>query len=77
MTTLLARYRRWYWRRVRRYQGELCDDCGGRVRIIWWAPDWMWGQAMGHSGGILCPPCFDERMGHPNVFFIKWKPEVE
>lgn len=73
----VARLRRWFWRHLMRYDSELCDDCGRKIEVIWTAPDWMWGQAMGHEGGILCPRCFDARMGHPNVLFIRWIPEVE
>lgn len=73
----MTKLRRWYWKHIRGEEGEICHDCGRPVRIVWTAPDWMWAEAMGHAGGILCPPCFDVRMGHPNALFIRWTPEAE
>jgi hypothetical protein len=56
---------RFYWRYVRRYDGEICQDCGRPVRVVWNAPDALWFLVMGGPGGILDPVCFAKKLLSP------------
>lgn len=52
----------WYFG-IRRYQYEICMECGRPVSWgtgpTWWsAPDWLWKRIMGGPNGVLCMPCF-------------------
>lgn len=60
---VLPELRRWYWRFVRGYEYEICNECGRAVGAssgpTWWsAPDWLWERVMGSPNGVLCMPCF-------------------
>lgn len=62
---------------VEDFDGETCDDCGGRYeRTIWTAPDELWIQLVGREGGLLCPPCFDDRAKAVGLF-LRWVPHAE
>lgn len=42
--------RQWYWLHVRRWKGELCQDCGGRYfDTIWDAADDLWEEVVGQK----------------------------
>lgn len=64
----LARLRAFYWAVLRRYETELCQRCGGRVRVVFHVPDAIWEEVTGNArseggeagGGVLCVPCVDE-----------------
>lgn len=60
-----GRARRFYWRHVRRYDGEICHDCGRPVaRAVgsWWrATDLLWLRVVRDNRTILCPRCFIAR----------------
>lgn len=59
------------------WDGERCHDCNKRYdRTIWHAPDDLWLRIMGGEGGLLCPPCFDDRCKSLGLFLI-WRPEVQ
>lgn len=59
------------------WEGEVCNDCHKRYdRTIWWAPDELWLQLVGCSGGTLCPGCFDDRAKAIGLF-LRWVPQVE
>lgn len=60
MTTAL---RTLWWRHVRRYRFEICDDCGrpvGHSTGAWWHSD-LWPAVTGADDGVLCPRCFTAR----------------
>ena len=60
-----------------KWDGERCNDCGGRYdRTIWTAPDWLWQLLVGHPGGLLCPGCFDDR-AKARGMFLRWVPQHE
>lgn len=77
-----ARLRLFWWHVVRRYESELCQRCGGPVRLVFHVPDALWEQITGGSRspggeaapGVLCPPCVDElatqRLGRGG--FLRW-----
>lgn len=66
------RLRRFWWRTLRRYSGEICDRCGrpasgpfghtGRwpteSLTYWFAPNDLWNEVEGGPTGIRCPRCF-------------------
>lgn len=54
--------------------GEMCQDCGRPMGIIWHAEDALWVEVVGSRAGLLCPRCFDRRskdLGLRVVFFAK------
>jgi ribosomal protein L34E len=65
---------------VRRYDAEICDDCGrpvGRgIRSWWHAPDDLWMHINGGYAGVLCPACFTERCDAQGIW-IHWVATVE
>jgi hypothetical protein len=81
MTAALWVFRRhWHpdkrpWARLRAlllilsdYETEICGRCGGKVGMVWHAPDELWlaGNGMGRDAGVLCVRCFNllaERSG--------------
>lgn len=74
-----ARLRRGCWYVLLRYDTELCDACGGRVRSAWWAEDGAWepayeaatGTARGGSG-LLCERCY-ERGARSLGWRVEWR----
>jgi hypothetical protein len=64
LPTLGAKLRWVYWRHVRRYDSEVCHECGRPVMrgiASWWhAPDELWQEVGGPKRGVLCPACFSE-----------------
>lgn len=73
-----------YWWIIRRYKAELCQDCGGPVRIVYHAPDDLWETATGlarrpdgeSAPGILCPSCFADRVSAKVRGYVSWTCEV-
>ena len=45
------------------YETEICGRCGGKVGLVWHAPDELWWRLSGYptDAGVLCERCFDER----------------
>jgi hypothetical protein len=74
--------REFYWTRIRRYDGEICQDCGNAVRhhtgSCWRTSEEVWNAVMGRATGILCPPCFTKRARAVGVRVL-WEamPEAE
>jgi hypothetical protein len=62
---------RFYWRKIRRYDGEICDDCKNPVAKnmgSWWeASDEHWAKVVGRNDVILCPLCFFKRSSYFDV----------
>lgn len=44
----MATLRTLYWWIIRRYETELCQHCGGPVRIVYHAPDEIWEAVTGN-----------------------------
>lgn len=80
----LARVRALYWVLIRGWDSEICARCGGPVRVVFHAPDWIWevvtGFARYPSGeaapGCLCVPCvddlYDAAVPRGNHGFLRW-----
>lgn len=76
----LARLRSLYWILVRNYETEICQRCGGPVRVVFHAPDAIWQTVTGHaryeSGesapGVLCPPCVDDLADEAGLPYLRW-----
>lgn len=78
---VLPEMRRWYWRFVRRYEYEICNDCGRPVSRsaapTWWAaPDLLWNTIVGSEHGVLCMACFTDR-ADGRGFAIRWVAEID
>lgn len=77
---LKRRFRRFYWRHVRRYAYEICHECGrpvARCSPTWWrADDALWLKVVGQSEGLLCIPCFTHKAEGKGLL-IYWAPVVE
>ncbi len=71
--SVIARLREFYWRRLRRWETEICQSCGGRVRIVWTASDSEWVRLVGSEGGVLCVFCFD-RLAENRGEILRWVP---
>lgn len=72
----IALLRALYWRHLRRWQTEICHNCGRPVRVVWWTyDDALWETVTGesHGGGIRCIPCFDEA-ARAHCAWIEWVP---
>lgn len=70
---MVPRAREFFWRRVMRWETEICTECGGRVRIIWTAPDSRWHELVGNRSALLCAFCFD-RLAESRGEIIRWVP---
>lgn len=63
----MKRFRVFYWSKLRRWDSELCDECGRPVNIVWWCHDsFLWeritgkrGRGQEPAGGLRCIHCFD------------------
>ena len=69
-------FRRWYWRSLRRYPGEICELCGRPVATTtgptwWWAPDDVWRRVVDPTIEVLCIPCFATQAVHHN-YCVSW-----
>jgi hypothetical protein len=65
-----------WWTFVRRYDSELCQDCGRPYyATIWHADDELW-RTLTRRANLLCPACFDHRAQRVGLFLI-WRPTVE
>jgi hypothetical protein len=73
--------RRFWWRHVRGYACELCQDCGGPVGVVWTAPDDLWLAEVGlPPWGVLCVHCFDDRFYAATKgkrLILRWVPRAE
>lgn len=73
--------RRFWWRRVRRHRGEICQACGLPVALgcpTWWSTfDPLWIEVEGgHGQGIRCIPCFTRDALAAGVQ-VSWRTVVE
>lgn len=78
-----AHLRRWYWQRIRRWDAEICQECGRPVRTVWWChDDMLWEKVTGKikpagsresASGIMCMDCFDE-LAREVCVWIEWAP---
>jgi hypothetical protein len=74
----LAKMRLLYWLLIRRYETELCQRCGGPVRLVFHVPDAIWEAVTGFArspggecgAGVLCPACVDEL--YDGLTFLRW-----
>lgn len=59
------------------YETEICGRCGGKVEMVWHAPDDLWLHRSGFPtpGGVLCVPCFDELAG--GLYWVCAEPTAE
>lgn len=72
----MRRVRRFYWRTLRRWHGEICQDCGRKYfRTIWLAPEVDWLNIVGSSVHLLCPGCYADRALAFGKIVI-WRPEI-
>lgn len=60
---VIPRLRRFYWQRIRRYEFEVCGECGKPASLAlgdtyWTAPNSLWNEVHGSPNGIRCPRCF-------------------
>lgn len=72
-----AGYLRLAWNELTRYETEVCQRCGRKVRQVWWCPDdALWSEITGcrTGGGILCVRCFDELYSKLGKGFVRWIP---
>lgn len=79
-----ARLRALYWVLVRGWDTEICGRCGGPVRVVFHAPDWIWETVTGHARspggeaapGCLCIPCVDQlyaaAVQRGDAGFLRW-----
>lgn len=80
---MLRRLRRFYWTRIRRWDSEICQDCGGPVGLVWWChDDLLWEKVTGNpkpagsresAAGVFCINCFD-REAKEVCPWIEWAP---
>jgi hypothetical protein len=74
----LAGHLRMYWQdfviHVLFEGGEICQDCG-RGYVLWWAPDDLYREVHGSSGGLLCPACFS-RKAETHGLVLEFVPRV-
>jgi hypothetical protein len=77
----LARLRSLYWTLIRFHSTEICACCGGPVRVVFHAPDWIWEVATGYgprfpdgqaAPGVLCPPCLSDLAKEAGLPFLRW-----
>lgn len=40
-------------------EGEICQNCGKKFKIVWEVSDSVWKSITNQEEGILCPECFD------------------
>jgi hypothetical protein len=71
-----CRARRWLWRHVRRYDGEICHSCGKPVHLVWWADEALWEEIVGGPGGIRCVLCFSRECWDRRIS-VAWRPKVD
>lgn len=80
-----ARLRATYWSVLRRWETELCQECGRPVRQVWWcSDDRLWERVTGNrrrprsrepASGIRCIRCFDEAVCEDSeAGWVEWAP---
>lgn len=82
---LPARLRCFWHVALRRYETEICEECGGPVGLVWWCDDdELWERVTGQAktlgsreaaGGIWCTPCFDAGSKKLGIV-VRWHPRV-
>lgn len=75
---MMLLFRRWWWRSLLKWEGELCQRCGRNYyRTIWWCDDErLWKRITWNRYKLLCPGCFSELAENENIW-IRWKPVTE
>lgn len=60
------------WLIVRGWETEICLRCGGKVGMVWHAPDPLWVElaGWGSGGGVLCLRCFDALAGPRHLYWV-------
>ena len=78
--TPIGRVRQWVLHRVLWYETETCDNCGRKVKLVWWADPDDWERAYEcvvgvnrGAGGTMCPACFTAGMRVLGLFTM-WHP---
>lgn len=56
----IAQVRAFWHHVVRRYEYELCGQCGRPVGVVWAASDLLWQRVTGQIEAVLCIHCFDD-----------------
>jgi len=78
-----AKLRALYWLLLRRWETEICQQCGRPVRHVWWCHDTrLWERVTGNrkppgseaAAGIWCIRCFDEGVKAIGGIWIEWTP---
>lgn len=70
---LIARLRAFYYYIIRRYQFEICGQCGRSFPIVWWAiDDETWLRVNGAQNGSMCVPCFDRKAQEMGIH-LRWE----
>lgn len=65
-----------YWVLLRGHYTESCQDCGNPYRgFIWHAPDPLYLELIGSTGGTFCPRCFNEKAQRAGIW-VTWTPMV-
>lgn len=66
-----------WWRRIRRWDGELCQRCGRKYfATIWSSPDELWDELVRDRFRLLCPACFDGLAITAGIL-LRWRPEID
>lgn len=70
----IAGYFRLAWNELTRYDTEVCQRCGRKVRQVWWCPSSdLWEQIVGcGDGGVVCIRCFDDLYQKHGSGFLRW-----
>ena len=55
-------------------EGEVCQNCGKKVDLVWHAPDKLWKSVTDFKGGggILCIGCFEALVEEHLHTFLYW-----
>ncbi|HXD26450.1 MAG TPA: hypothetical protein VN609_10995 [Propionibacteriaceae bacterium] len=79
----IALARALWHRHVRRYEAEVCKQCGRPIELVWWcSDDRLWELVTGNqkpkgkepAGGTWCIPCFDRKAQKVGAGWIEWAP---
>lgn len=73
---VLAKFRAFWWTKIRRHDSELCYDCG-RPYSLWWCDvPGLWSRVTGYAdNGLCCPRCFERRAERIGIV-VEWRPVV-
>lgn len=55
---------------------EFCKRCGRKQPLVWHAPDKLWLEVTGSTGGVFCPECFDAKAKAIGLS-LSWRPRFD